>query len=77
MGKVTFKLNRSGVGALLKGEEMRAMLEEQTNTMLAKCGDGYKADVFNAGTRVIGSVAAESFAARRDNIKNNTLLKSL
>lgn len=77
MNKTKFVLNRSGVGVLLKGEEMKAMLEDITGSMVSRCGNGYEADVHNAGTRIIGSVAAETFEARRNNLKNNTILKSL
>ncbi len=77
MAKVEIELNYKGVGELLKSEEMKNYLAGCASDILARCGDGYETDTYNAGTRVIASVSTASAEAMRDNSKNNTLLKAL
>lgn len=72
-----FKLNYQGVGALLKGEEMKKVLEQAGSSRSQGLGKGYQSGVVNAGTRLIWTVSAETKEAQKDNLKNNTLLKTL
>ena len=76
-GKVKVKLNGPGVGALLKSPEMAAEVEKHAKQIRARCGSGYETDTYQAGTRVIASVAAQSKEARKDCAENNTLLKAM
>lgn len=77
MAKVRVKLNRSGVKALLKSAEMKAVCEEHANAVKARCGDGYESDAHFTKERVIVNVWPSSAKARQDNARNNTILKAL
>lgn len=75
--KYKIKLNRSGVRKLLRGQEMQNELSQRAFACASRCGDGYKAFYSTEQTRAIAGVTAATAAARRDNSKNNTLLKML
>lgn len=74
-GQVT--LNPAGVRALLRSEEMRAICEEHATATLKGCGKGYEMGSFTGKNRVNAQVWAATARAKRDNLKNNTLLKAL
>lgn len=74
---VEVKLNREGVAALMKSSEMQSTLQNIAKDVASRCGDGYQSDVFVGKNRANASVMARTAAAKRDNIKNNTILKSL
>ena len=42
MAEYKFKLNRSGVRALLRSQEMKAMLKSKADAAAQACGDGYE-----------------------------------
>ena len=77
MAKVTIKLNRDGVGELLHSNEVRRLCEDYANKAVGRLGDGYCADTRNAQTRVYATVFAQTSKAKKDNLKNNTILKAL
>lgn len=77
MSNAKFKLNRKAVGDLLKSEEMQKVLENKATEIRNRCGDGYSQDVFVGKNRANAMVSAESFQAKHDNMKNNTLLKAV
>ena len=77
MAKVEIKLNRSGVREMLQSQEMKTICEEHANAALSKLGTGYKVTSMTGKNRVNASISAESISARRDNMKNNTILKAL
>lgn len=77
MNKNRFELNRSGVGQLLKSPEMMSILEEKATEIRQTAGDGYAQDTYVGKTRANASVYADSYEARKDNFKNNTLLKAV
>ncbi|WP_179395733.1 hypothetical protein [Lacticaseibacillus absianus] len=77
MPKQGFVLNRSAVRELLRSPEMQAVLKEQASAIRSRVGDGYKQDIFVGKNRANAMVSADSFEARRDNMKNNTLLKAV
>ncbi|MDT2472084.1 hypothetical protein P7D92_10165 [Enterococcus dongliensis] len=77
MAKMKFKLNYSGVGQLLKSAEMQNVLEEKATGIRNRAGEGYKQDTYVGKTRANAMVYADSYAAKRDNMKNNTLLKAV
>lgn len=77
MSKVKIQLNRQGVRSLLRSEEMRAICQEKAAEIRARCPAGYQADSYTGKNRVNAMVWAESAEARRDNAKNNTILKAL
>ena len=77
MAKSGFKLNYAGVGQLLKSAEMQKDLEEKATAIKNRCGDGYGQDTYVGKTRANAMVYAETFEAKRDNMKNNTILKAV
>lgn len=77
MAKVDFKLNREGVRQLLKSPEMQSICLEYANSALARLGPGYEVSTHSGRNRVNAEVKAETFAARRDNLKNNSILKAV
>lgn len=77
MSKVKFELNTKGVGQLLKSDEMKAVLESAANTVAGRAGGSYEVKTVKAQTRVIATVEAADKETRRDNLKNNTLLKAM
>lgn len=64
--------NWAGWNEVRKSSGVQAMLMQAANQMASNAGEGYKAVQFP--TRVI--VVPETKEAEKDNLKNNTLLKS-
>lgn len=77
MSKLEFKLNRAGVRQLMQSEKMQAILNEKASNAANRLGAGYESDSFVAGTRAVATVSAETFEARLENAKNNTILKAV
>jgi len=77
MAKSGFKLNYAGVGQLLKSAEMQKVLEEKATAVKNRCGDGYEQDIYVGKNRANAMVYPDSYAAKRDNMKNNTILKAV
>lgn len=77
MAKMKFKLNRSGVAALMKSNQMQGVLEEKATGVRNRAGEGYKQDIYVGKTRANAMVYAGTYQAKKDNMKNNTLLKAV
>ena len=80
MSKLKFKLDKSGVRELLKSEGVaNECMKHAQATLAAASGsaDGYTMEVRNYPERTGYAVFAEEYPAISDNLKNNTLLKSL
>lgn len=77
MSKMEFKLNRSGVSDMMKSSEMQSLLKDQASAIKNRCGDGYEQDIFVGKNRANAMVWAETYEAKRDNLKNNTILKAV
>lgn len=77
MAKMKFKLNRSGVAALMKSNQMQGVLEEKATGVRNRAGEGYKQDIYVGKTRANVMVYADTYQAKKDNMKNNTLLKAV
>lgn len=75
MKKVRVKLNRGGVRELLRSEEMLKECERHARRVASVSGAGYEVSEYTGRNRVNVSIYAESDEAKRDNRKNNTLLK--
>ena len=75
--KVKFELNRAGVAELMKSPEMQGVLNDYANNALARLGGGYEKSEHVGARRANVSISAETFKARRDNLKNNTILRAL
>lgn len=76
MSKVKVKLNRRGVGQLLKCGEVQGLLGSIASDIKAMAGDGYEQNTYVGKRRANAMVYADSISAKRDNLKNNTLEKA-
>lgn len=76
MNKVKVVLNRKGVSELLKSQEAMNVCREYAEKIRAKAGAGYEISTYVGKTRVNAMVYADTYEARLDNYKNNTLLKA-
>lgn len=77
MSKMKFKLNSSGVRQLLQSDQMQTVLEQQASAIRNRAGVGYKQDAYVGKNRANAMVWADTHQAKRDNMKNNTLLKAV
>lgn len=77
MSKFKFVLNRAGVRALMQSEEMQSILKNKADNALNSLGEGYKSDIYVGKNRANAMVYADSFQAKRDNLKNNSILKAV
>lgn len=77
MSKMTVKLSYKGIGELLRGPEMKQLVEQTGSGIAARAGEEYGYRVHNTGQRQACNVFPESGNASKDNLKNNTLLKSM
>ena len=77
MGKFRFELNSEGVKELLRGNDMQAICREYADNAVSSLGDGYEATTHVGRTRCNASVIATTYEARRENAKNNSILKAV
>ena len=77
MSKTKVVLSYSGIGSILRSEEMAACVKAEADKRAAMLGGGYASDVHHPGTRVIASVFTQTREAAQDNMKNNTLLRAV
>ena len=77
MAKVKFELNRAGVRELLRSKEMMDICSEYANNAVGRLGNGYELTTHTGVNRVNAQVSAETFAAKRDNLKNNSIIKAV
>lgn len=77
MDKVKFELNREGVRELLRSKEMMDVCQEYANNALGKLGDGYEVTTHTGTNRVNAQVAAVTYAAKKENLSDNTIIKAV
>ena len=77
MSKLKVTLNKDGVRQLLRSDEMMDVCQSYASAAVASLGDGYETSTHVGENRVNSEVAAVSFKARRENLKNNTILKAV
>lgn len=75
--KFKFELNREGVRELMRSPEMMDICKGYADSARSRLGAGYEVTTRTGKSRVNAEVAATTFKAKRDNSKNNTILKSL
>jgi len=75
--KIEIELNTEGVRELLRSPQMQAMTDEIAQNALAQLGKGYAIDSHKGPNRVNSMVYAETKAARKENLKKNTILKAV
>ena len=71
------KLSYTGIGQLLRGEEMKNLMTQFGSDRAHRAGDGYNFRVHNTGQRQVVNIFPETYEAYKDNLQNNTLLKIL
>lgn len=77
MSRLRVSLNRAGVRELLRSDEMMAECKRHADDALSRLGDGYEVTTRVGRNRVNAEVAAASYAARRENLENNSILRAL
>ncbi|MEJ8751665.1 hypothetical protein WKS98_03390 [Lagierella sp. ICN-221743] len=77
MSNFKFELNSSGVKELLKSDGIKNVINSHAQRIYSSLGDGYKVDQYDGVNRSNAMVWASSRKARKDNKKNNTLLKAI
>jgi len=75
--KTSFKLNRAGVRALLRSDEAESICCSLAQKAANSLGEGYEVTTYKGKNRVNASVRAETYQAKSDNLKNNTILKAV
>lgn len=77
MAKIKVKISNQGARAVLNSAEVQRDLLSRAERIRDGAGDGYAADVRPGRTRAHAMVKTETFEARRDNARSQTLLKNL
>lgn len=77
MSKFKFKLNRQGVRDFLRSAAMQQLLLQRATEIKNRAGDGYEVSTFAGKNRANATVKAATVKAKKDNKKNNTLLKAV
>ena len=77
MANLRFELNREGVRDLLRSKEMMNVCQEYANNALGKLGDGYEVTTHTGTNRVNAQVAAVTYAAKKENLSDNTIIKAV
>lgn len=77
MNKVKVELNREAVREMLRSQEMVKICEEHANKALSRLGEGYEVTSMVGKNRCNASVAAKTQEARKENAKNNTIMKAV
>jgi len=77
MAKLKFELNRTGVRELLRSDEMKAVCMDYANNAVGRLGEGYSANAYTGKNRVNAEVSADTYKARKENLKTNSILKAL
>ena len=75
--RVKIELNRAGVRELMRSQEMMDVCEGYANRAAGMLGEGYEVSTHVGTNRVNASVAAITYAAKKDNLKNNSILKAI
>lgn len=73
--KVTW--NRRAWREIRTSPEVQEFIEQKTHEIANRCGDGYEPSVERGKARLHGSVITDTYEAKADNARNNTLLRSM
>ena len=74
---VKVKLDRAGVRELLRSNEVKDYLQSIAREKASGLGGGYETDSDIGQNRANAMIRAVTHEAKRDNLKNNTLLKAV
>lgn len=75
MAKTYVKLNYAGVREVLRSDGVQSVLNEYAGNVLNRLSDGYEMEERKTD-RAVAVVYAATPKARRDNSKNNSLIKA-
>lgn len=62
---------------MLLSTEMQAVLSAEASAIAQRCGAGYESDVYLTKGRAVASCYTATIKAEKDNLENNTILRSL
>lgn len=74
---VRFELNLKGLNELMKSPEITEAVYEAGKAVAEAAGEGYAAEVHQARYISISNVYGETEKAKRENLRDNTLLKAV
>ena len=77
MSDIRVELNHDGIREFLRSAEVSELVSSYAEAAAEQLGEGYAADKSLQPTRQIASVYADTTAARRENLKNNSILKAV
>ena len=77
MANVKIVLNKSGVKTLLRSDESQAICEKYANEATERLGEGYEVQKRNYPERKGVAILPVTYQAKKDTIKNNSILKVL
>lgn len=77
MSKVKFKMNKKGIGELLKSKDTVDLLKGTANQIQGRAGEGYDVSTYIGFDRAHAVIYADTPEAKKDNYEHNTLLKAL
>lgn len=77
MSNVKVVLNSDGVREMLRSEQMLEMCKEYANNALKNLGEGYEVTSMVGKNRCNAQVEAVSAKAKKENMKQNTILKAV
>ena len=74
---VDFQPNSPGIREFLRSEPVRALTQRCGEAVAARAGGNYETQTVMLDKKYIAVVRPADEKARRDNLKNNTLLKAI
>ena len=77
MSDIRVELNHDGIREFLRSTEVSELVSSYAKAAAEQLGEGYAADKLLQPTRQIASVYADTTAARRENLENNSILKAV
>ena len=77
MSNIRVELDHDGVKEFLHSPELLALLKGYADEAAAQLGEGYVSETYNAATRNIASVYADTPEARKKNLESNSILKAV
>ncbi|MDO4490728.1 MAG: hypothetical protein Q4B85_06660 [Lachnospiraceae bacterium] len=77
MSDIKIELNEEGIRQMLQSPQMKRVVQSRASEIAGRLGEGYSAKTKVVKDRYSAVVSAESFEAKLDNNKHNTILKAL
>lgn len=75
--KVEFELNLPGLNQLMKSAEMQKVLDHKAQAVQSVAGEGFNHQTYPINWIAVTSIYPETQKAKKDNLRDNTLLKAL